>query len=426
VLILSASAAVAISLVWFYQPRTAGGTIDHSVEEALPIEAPPALPADDMGEFRARLGEAEKKHTEIAVKPPNAPEAMAAAGMAFAAHDFLAALDLFKISISLQPTFAAYDGVGRSALKLGLLTESLDAYRRIIALDPHNAAGYVGEAKALKALGRREESQKALETGAAAVPPGDLAGRLVLLGEFEQRVELPRALTEAQQLAKQFPQEPEALRALARILSKVQRISDAQSLLDKRLLEAPDDLDAKRQLGSVLLNRLNPHRDRDRAEELLMEVLKKDAGSRETFLALGELYTEEESYRKAAFITIKLLGIAPDMASARLLLARALSHLPDSNYRAIEADQRKIAEGLLARDRIDERLAFEKDARPMDAGVRLELARHFEKTGRFARALPEYEAAWALSPPGSVPRREPEQFCAKFGITLMESGKVGR
>lgn len=395
-------------------------------EDQLPLSEPSPLPTDDTNALRARLSKAAALREEAAAHPSSVDLVIRASDAAYAARDILGALGLFRAAARIDPSAAAYDGAGRCAMELGQFGDALNFYRTVAQREPHNPIGYLGMARALVALGRRAEAHKILDTAATSVLPTDLKGRLLRVRDLEQRGELARAFEEAQYLRRMFPEDQKVQADVARLLIKLLRLTDAQAMLENRVERAPDDMAAQRMLASVLLNPMNPNPNPGRAEEMLLSILKNDSGDETVFQQLGELYLYQERYPQAAFIYLKLLNIAPASAPGRLQFARALARLKNPKYQRMAPVQRGIGESLLKRERIDDGLKTITSQRPSDAEARLALAKNYEVAGRNSRALPEFEAAWALSKPGTGIRSDAERFCARFGITLRENASFSK
>ncbi|MGC8668167.1 MAG: hypothetical protein ACP5VE_08650 [Chthonomonadales bacterium] len=101
-------------------------------------------------------------------QPQDPGDWLALARQARAAGDFITAKNAYLTALRLSPRcdLRAYDELGEVELSLGLLEDALASYRRLEALAPAEAVGYIGESRVLLAMGRDADGRAALKRGA--------------------------------------------------------------------------------------------------------------------------------------------------------------------------------------------------------------------------------------------------------------------
>lgn len=382
----------------------------------VPIESPPPLPTDDHLSVQAGLRQVRALQAEAKTLGNDPTAHLRAAQAATLVGDLLSARDEIQTAFTLNPQQhppAIVDVLARCEAQLGLFSEAQATYRDLIARNPNDATGYIGLSRVQYLIGQRPQALQTLETGTRAVPTSNLQGLLALANEFEARAEILRALAEAQAVANAAPTDPAAGVTVARLLSKLGRLQESRTLLEKLLVAHPDDAMALSQLADLRLNPLLPHNDAATVEQTLLLAGQYNPRDPASFLRLGGYYQAQGRFRQAAFVYTRLLKSIPHSAVGRLQLSYAYASLGD---RQTAAEQEQIAQRLLDRDKAETLLTTRRDARPTDPQARLALAHHYIGTGQFAKALPELQAAYCLSS-GSAPiRRELAAFYQRLGI----------
>ncbi len=382
----------------------------------VPLSAPPPLPSDGFPRMQAGLRQVRDLQMAARARSSDLAAHLRVAQAATPVGDLLTACDEIQAAIgssSQPPPAAVLDVLARCQAQLGLFSSALRTYGDLIARAPADATGYVGLSRVQYLHGEREAALKTLERGVSAVPAGDERGRLALANEFEARAEIRRALELAQSAAGAAPEDPSAAVAVARLLGKMGRLAEARTLLEKVLAAHPDNAEALGALADLRLNPLLPQNDPASVEQSLLLAGQHDPHNAASFLRLGGFYQDHGQYHQAAYVYGKLLAIASDSAAGRLQLAYAYSHLGENQA---GAEQERIAQQLLARDKEEALLTTRRDAHPTDPATRTVLAKHYMGAGQFPQALTELQAAYCLSPGSDAIRRELTAFYRKFGL----------
>jgi tetratricopeptide (TPR) repeat protein len=401
----------------FNPPRERAPSSPQPILKAdVPLGTPPPLPSDDRLTVQAGLRQVHALQAEARAKGNDPAAHLRAAQAATPVGDLLSARNEICAAIALNSQPAPpliVDVLARCEAQLGLLSEAQNTYRDLIGRVPDDAIGYIGLSRVQYLRGQRQEALGTLERGVRAVPPGDLRGRLALVSEFEARAEIQRALAEAQAISSAAPGEPLAGVKVARLLSKLGRLSEARARLERILAAHPDTAEALSTLADLRLNPLLPQNDPASVEQTLLLAGQHSPNEAASYIRLGGYYQEQGLPRQAAYVYTRMLTLVPDSAVGRLQLAYAYARLGE---RQRGAEQEQIARRLLARDSEETRLITRRDAHPADASIRLALAHHYIRAGQFARALIELQAACCLSPNSASALHELAAFYERLGV----------
>ncbi len=383
--------------------------------ENVPLTAPPPMPTDDSAALHERLQPLEQMRASVRAHPEDVGAQVDFARKAAAVGDILSSDEAWRAALRHSPQAdpVAEEALGRCQLQLGLYTDALHTYQRLLERAPQEAAPYIGLSRAQSALGRNDAAMQTLERAARALSASDARGHLGIAAEFEQHGDLPRALAETQAAHASAPDNPDIAVSLAHLLYDLQRLPEAQRLLEPLVAAHPDNNRARRLLAAILNSPLNPHRDPAQAENQLLQALEQNARDPDALQRLGELYQEQGRYRQAAYIYTTLLQVTPDSAAGRLQLASTYARLGDART---GAQQREIARNLIARDREEERLITLRNQRPTDPRTHLTLARHYLRAGQLFKAFTELQSAYALSRGGPEARAELTALYARIGL----------
>lgn len=386
----------------------------HLSDEVV-LTPPPPLPGDDRLKLRQRLDHLRQMRQDAQAHPDDIVLRSRVAEEALHVGDLFAAreegLALLRAHPDAPP--GVYVTLGDAQAQLGLFAESRRTYQALLARAPTSADSYIGLSRAQAQLGQKAQARATWQQAARAIPANLLPERLHLAYEYEKRGDLERALNEAEAVLRVAPDDPVALLMAGHLQFKLVHLSEAQTRLEKLVAAHPDDRAGRRTLAAVLDNPMLPGRNRGRAEQLLLETLQAAPDDLPSYSQLGKMYQEQGRYRQAAYIYTRLLENSPDLAAARLQLSRAYARLGDTRQ---SAEQDQIAQRLLTRDNAEAQLSKKIDRHPTDPQARLELARHYIRSGQFTNALAQLQAAYALAPTAPEPRRELTAFYAQVGL----------
>jgi tetratricopeptide (TPR) repeat protein len=236
---------------------------------------------------------------------------------------------------------------------------------------------------------------------------------------YIQSGQLNRAVTEAEALLKQNPDNLDARRVLGRIYTRL--IGDTQTnKVDENMLKKSieqykiisekdkNDLESRVILGRLYLA---AHNSVD-AEKVYKSVLEVEPDNEEALTGLAQVYSglgdtkgAIEMLRRASEKNpnIRSLGALAtfyeqtnDYASAAETLKRMIPLAPDNNR-----IKRSLAQDLLYSDKIDESLALYKEIAaedPRDPNVQLNLARIYRQKGNFDQSRAAFQKAKELDP----------------------------
>lgn len=212
--------------------------------EELVREARAALQAERPAESRALAERALQQSPELVRALVTAGEAATALGKP---RDALAYYRRIKNDGSADVTV----GLGAAAdllVKLGQLSEAEDKYRQLLELRPDNLLAHRRLAAILVLVGRRRESEPHL---LKLLRAGDFTiDELALLGNVEQIFDNPEAVEHFRRLA---PDDPFPLLGAARIEIRRNETERAADLLREVVAAVPDHMEARAQLGRVLV-----------------------------------------------------------------------------------------------------------------------------------------------------------------------------
>jgi len=306
------------------------------------------------------------------------------------------------------------DEQGRCYLGLGLYKQALLLYGQLLSRQPQAAPVYVGLSRAQAHLGQTAEAIRTLNRGIRVVPADSVDDQVSLASILKSDHEYLPALAAAQAAYAHAPDDPQVALILADILSQLQRYPEERALLDTLLARQPGNAAVHAYLASLLENPLNPQRDLRQAEQQYQQALQDGATDAQIYAHLGALYKEQERYREAAAIFIRMLQINPDSTAGRLQLADAYLRMGD---RRQGQAQQEIAQRLVARDQAETHLLAQIDRSPSDPQARLALGRHYLDAGQYSHALPVLQAAYLLAPSSGQTRRMLALLYQKLGLT---------
>lgn len=146
---------------------------------------------------------------------------------ALGAGDDIAALNLLAQAIEVNPTLTvAHMRMAEIQRDRGELSESEQAYRRVVTLEPRNFVGQLGHAEVLHALGRVIEAVRAY-VRAVSLEPGNPSANKGLAAAYLELNEPRAALQYAQRATQYDPEDGRSHANLGAIYSLLHRHEDA-------------------------------------------------------------------------------------------------------------------------------------------------------------------------------------------------------
>jgi tetratricopeptide (TPR) repeat protein len=200
-----------------------------------------------------RAAQAEQAYRQVLTIDPRNPDAWQLLGLlAKNAGRPDLAVDYMRRSLDANPRQpGVWSNLGNLHLGEQRAADALTCYDRAIALMPGNAEFQYHRGKALHAMRRLDEAQKAC-AAALKLSPQHLPSLLMLgliHGDAEQLAEAEAALVRARALA---PDHPLVLINLASILRRQHRYADAEPLVRRAVAVAPQSKDAWLLLGNLM------------------------------------------------------------------------------------------------------------------------------------------------------------------------------
>ena len=209
----------------------------------------------------------------------------------------------------------------------------------------------------------------------------DLAARLAQIGRLLQQRDGPAALEHSRRLLRDYPDNPEVLRCVARGLIQQQALPEAEQFLRRALRIFPASPDLLNDLGIVRLNQ----RAYEDAFRILTQVLELEPRHGDALNNLAELSVQLRQPEQARSYFDRLLLVRPQSSQAHLCAAR--------NALALNQVERATQLGHKA-------VRLE----PENAAARLALADALESSGKFEQAKSQYLAVLTRDPGNVIAR----------------------
>lgn len=225
-----------------------------------------------------------------------------------------------------------------------------ETLRRLIALQPENAAFRNALIQLLVRHGRRDAAEAELRA-IAARNPKDVQAKLEVL-RFIQTMKGPKAAREAlEAYVRKEPGNNELRFALAGLLQAQNDKASAKALIRSIMTEAGDSQDGIRAKG-LLAAFLLGDGDKKAALALADEILVKDTRNEQALILKASVALDESRIDQAITDLRSILHEAPDSARALMLLGRAhemqgsLDLAEDHYSRAFQAGKLETSYGL--------------------------------------------------------------------------------
>jgi tetratricopeptide (TPR) repeat protein len=302
-------------------------------------------------------------------------------------------------------------GVLQRQLKVN---EARQAYLALHRDDPKNVGPYLAladlenvEGRKTAAWGYLEKALEANRTGKESVPNLLRLARRYVTWKDAKGAE--RALRQALQIS---PDDPQVLLPLASLYHDTRRPAESRKILTGILQRDPGNLDAKRQLSSLIAEDPAGPEDVAQAGQLLADIARSDQFLPDEYLATGRLAEKEQRWDAAAQSYVKALEMDPEKVAARYRLVQVYKQLGKVAYAKAETE-------VYARQRAEQERRAQLDearsAHPLSAAARFAEAQFAEKTQDYPTAVVGYDLAAHLAPQDAQIRQERARFYAFLG-----------
>jgi tetratricopeptide (TPR) repeat protein len=294
------------------------------------------------------------------------------------------------------------------------VNEARQAYLALHRDDPKNVAPYLALADLENVQGHKTAAWGYLEKGVTANRTGkENVPNLIRLARryftWRDAKGAERVLRQALEIS---PDDPQVLLPLATLCHDTKRAAESRKILTSVLQKEPGNLDAKRQLASVIAEALAGPEDVALAGRLLTDILQNDQFLPDDYQAAGRLAEKDQKWDAAAQSYVKALTLDPEKVAIRYRLVQVYKQLGQAAYArqetAVYASQRAEQE---RRAQLDEA----RSAEPLSAAARFAEAQFAEKTQDYPTAVIAYGLAARLAPKDTRIRQARDRFYASLG-----------
>jgi tetratricopeptide (TPR) repeat protein len=272
-----------------------------------------------------------------------------------------------------------------------------DQIEKVLAIEPEESyANYLAgeiDLKMEEVTGAVERFEKAL-----AVDPGFLDARAGLVRAYLQEGTLDEAANEVLELLRQMKDLPYTLVLAYEIYEARDLLNQAAALYRKMLDVAPERIDIRFQLGTVVF-RLG---DLEQADALLDTILEKEPDHTGAVYFKGAIRIRQNRLDEAAQLFMKAAGLEGDY------MAQSLSQL---HFIALRWAEERSPDACL--DLMD----FILECNPMDTDVMANRALTLARYGRQAEAGRAYQALMKMDPWDS-------EVVNNYALHLMGTGRM--
>ncbi len=340
------------------------------------------------------------------------------------------AVDYFQSALALDSTsVGARLGLAQALRGQQKFVLALEETDRVLGIAPENLSARILKAQLLSDVGRKDDSQTALNALATDLDNGKpsvedyqiVSSAFASVDNYDAALQL---LAVAQQ---RYPGEAVLQRAQAEILLAARRYPEATAAYDALLQADPQDTDA-------LLGRARVFNYSDAladAETAYRRVLAQEADNSQATVELADILSRRGNYRESVALYRSALEKTPDDSKSRLELARVLRY--SENYddsltelNTILVGDTRNAEALTERGilrgqrgQYQEGLADLKRAleiAPQSLTAQFGLAEVQSYAGQYDESIANYRAALARDPQNIKGRTE-------LGLALSYAGR---
>jgi tetratricopeptide (TPR) repeat protein len=245
------------------------------------------------------------------------------------------------------------------------------------------------------------------QTGADSVP--NLVALAQRYRDWDDKESAEKTLRLALKIA---PNTPQILLPLAALCKDTRRTAESRQILTEILQRDPGNLDAKRQLASMLADNPGGPDDVALAGRQLVDIFKDGKPLADDYMTAGKLAEHEHDWAEAAQAYVNALALEPERPAARYRLAQIYSRLGKTDYAREEtARYTRLREEQEHRSQ----LASVRSGAPFSPATHLAEAQFAEKTQDYRVAVIAYGQAARLAPQDVKIRRGRAKFYAFLG-----------
>ena len=205
--------------------------------------------------------------------------------------------------------------LGQFYLSQNKTTEAEQQFQRALAMDPNQGSALLNLATLQYQIGRKLDAEQGFKR-LSGMPAFKFVYGTYLIQEGRK----DEAVREFERLAKESPDDRTARTQLVAVYRSVNRVPDAEKILNQALKRNAKDLDALLQRGEMFL----VAGKYDSAEADLNQVLHLQPGSAEVHYILAKLYQARGSEPRYKQELAKALEFSPYLLTVRLEFVRSL------------------------------------------------------------------------------------------------------
>jgi tetratricopeptide (TPR) repeat protein len=335
--------------------------------------------------------------------------------------DLAKAETLYREILALEPNQAsAIHGLARVAMASDQPSAAAELLQTALRIEPGNPEHWLALARALALAGYPDDAGKVLEEGQAAGVLGEekpcdtplpRSARDTLAKALKdlERGHHERAIRDARQVARRFPESGHAAKMLGTILMAAGHHAQALEPLQNAARRLPDDGQVMANLGGTL--QILGHLPQARAcLERAVELIPEDPVAHSNLSALLQRHREFDAAIKHADIALKLRPDSPAALINKgnvLRSAKRFNEARELFEKAVRLDPANISAltnlGAVAKDTNEPELArsyYEQaiEHKPDHPESLHNLGSLYKDLGQPARAQHYYELAWQAAP----------------------------
>ncbi|MGZ8383230.1 MAG: tetratricopeptide repeat protein [Nitrospira sp.] len=240
------------------------------------------------------------------------------------AHEYMASANYPKARVALRNVLKidpqdadAYFLFARVEEKEKNWRNAVQLYQETIRLAPDHAEALITLAKYYLEARMTESVVEAAEKVLKSDPRQPQARALKLAAQAVTEATIPSVVPQAEELARQFPTEPDVTILLATLYSQQQRYREAEATLRRAIEAHSRDLDLLNNLSVILTQA----KDMPGVETVIRRMIEIEPKSMDHRVRLARFYVEHAAQGKAETVLRDAVALEPDSEQRRLILA---------------------------------------------------------------------------------------------------------